>query len=120
MKKSILSTIILLSAVIVFAGSDPMKSSSAKVLNLDEIASAIEYPTLSNANGIEGTVMMKIEVDTEGNVSNKTAISYPCSTLKDAVEKAVANLKFEPAKNAYGQAVASSIKIPFEFELNID
>lgn len=120
MKKSILSLIILLSAVVVFAGSDPLKATSAKAINLDEIAANIDYPTSSNEDGIEGVVMMKIEIDAEGNISEQTALSYPCNKLKEAVETAVKNLKFEPATNAFGQAVASSVKIPFEFELKID
>lgn len=120
MKKSILTLIILLSAVVVFAGSDPMKATSAKALNLQEVASNISYPSDSHLNGIEGVVMMRVDIDADGNVSEQKALSYPCSRLKEAVETAVADLKFEPAKNAFGEAVASSVKIPFEFELKID
>ncbi|MEQ8474027.1 MAG: TonB family protein [Marinoscillum sp.] len=120
MKKSVLSAIVLLSAVIVFGASDPMKATSAKALNLQEVASTIEYPTATNEGGIEGTVMMEIEIDAQGNVSEKTALSYPCTRLKEVVEAAVADLKFEPARDAFGDAMASTLKIPFQFELKID
>ena len=121
MKKALLTSTFFLAVAIAFAGSDPMlKSSVARVLNLDEVASSIEYPAESNANGVEGTVIMKLSIDAEGNVSNKAAVSYPCNKLKEAVELAVKDLKFEPARNAFGQSVASTVKIPFAFELSID
>lgn len=120
MKKSILTFVFVLSVAVVFAGSDPMKPVAAKALNLDEVASNIEYPSESTHNGVEGTVLMKIEIDENGNIKSKEAISYPCSKLKEVVELAVEDLKFEPAKNGFGQAVTSTVKIPFAFELEID
>lgn len=121
MKKALFTSAFLLVVAVAFAGSDPMlKSTVAKALNLNEVASSIEYPAESNENGVEGTVLMKLSIDAEGNVSNKSAVSYPCSKLKDAVELAVKDLKFEPARNAFGQSVASTVKIPFAFELSID
>lgn len=120
MKKSIFTFAFVLAVAVAFAGSDPMKPTAAKVLNLDEVASTIEYPTESNQHGVEGTVMMKFEIDAEGNIASKEAISYPCNNLKKAVELAVKDLKFEAAKNGFGQAVSSTIQIPFAFELQID
>lgn len=120
MKKSVFTFAFVLAVAVAFAGSDPMKPAAAKVLNLDEVASKIEYPSESNHNGVEGTVMMKIEIDKNGNIKNKEAISFPCNRLREAVELAVEDLKFEPAKNGFGQAVPSTVKIPFAFELEID
>lgn len=120
MKKSIFTFAFVLAVAVAFAGSDPMKPTAAKALNLDEVASNIEYPAESNHHGMEGTVMMKIEIDAEGNIANKEAVSFPCNKLKEAVELAVKDLKFEPAKNGFGQAVASTVQIPFAFELKID
>ena len=120
MKKYIFSLAFVSVAVLAFASSDPNLSLQAKAINLDEIAESIKYPTVSNESGIEGTVIMYLEIDAEGNISNTTALAYPCSKLKETVELALNDLKFEPAKNIEGEAVASALRIPFEFELKID
>lgn len=120
MKKSLLTIAFILTVAVVFAGSDPLKPTMARAINLDEVASSIEYPTESNHNGVEGTVMMQLSIDENGKITYKKAVTYPCNRLKEAVETAVENLKFEPAKNGFGQAVSSTVKIPFAFELAID
>ncbi len=120
MRKIALTFAITLLYTASFAGSDPLKSTSVRALNLQEVVSKMEYPKESNLKGIEGIVLMKLKIDEQGHVTAKTAISYPCNTLKVAVEQAVDNLQFEPARNGLGMAVASSVKIPFAFELEVE
>lgn len=118
--KKYISTLVLVFAVAVVFASDPAYVVKAKPINLDKIVGSIDYPKVSNENGVEGTVLMYVEIDEKGNISNTTALSFPCSHLKESVEKALMKLKFEPAKNHLGEAVASSVRIPFEFELTVD
>lgn len=119
MKKHLFSLALAALSVIAFA-ADPNLSSKAKAINLNEVVESIKYPNMSNQMGIEGTVLMYVEIDAQGNVANSTALAYPCSSIKKSVEVALENLKFEPAKNIAGEAVASSLRIPFEFELSVD
>ncbi len=120
MKKLTLSLALLLVASFAFSMSDPNLAASAKALNLDEVVKNMTYPTATNAAGVEGTVIMYLEIDADGNVADNTALAYPCTQLKESVELALKDLKFEPAKDSDGNAIASKLRIPFEFELTID
>ncbi|MEQ8581329.1 MAG: energy transducer TonB [Marinoscillum sp.] len=120
MKKYIFSLALVSLTTLAFAASDPGLLTQARAINLEEVAESIKYPTVSNQSGVEGKVIMYLEIDAEGNISSTTALAYPCSKLKETVELALNDLKFEPAKNAEGEAVASALRIPFDFELKID
>ncbi|MEP4534263.1 MAG: energy transducer TonB [Cyclobacteriaceae bacterium] len=100
--------------------SDPNVAVSAKADNLSEVINSIEYPMVSRENGVEGRVVVLVRINEEGNVTSSEVISTPCNNLKAAVEDAITDLHFTPAKNAKGEAVATAIKIPIDFELTID
>lgn len=120
MKRNILSLTFIFAALMAMAASNPSIATSAKAVNLKEVAINLEYPVDSKINGTEGTVLMYVEIDENGKVSSKTALAYPCNKLREAAEKAVDNLKFEAAIDASGQAIKSGVRIPFEFKLTID
>jgi len=89
-------------------------------LNLEEVVSNIDYPQITSEAGIEGTVIMYVEIDENGEITKKQALTQPCSQMNKSVEKALKDLKFEPAKNTAGESIASSVRIPFEFKLTVD
>ncbi len=120
MKKLILSLALILTASFAFSFSNPNMSVKAKALNLDEVVSNIDYPKVTNEAGIEGTVIMYVKIDAEGNISESTALTHPCSQMIKSVKSAMIDLKFEPAKDSDGVAVASAVRIPFEFKLTVD
>ena len=120
MKKLTLSLALLLVATFAFSMSDPNMSAKVKALNLDEVVNNIKYPTVTNEAGIEGTVIMYVKIDDEGNITESTALTKPCSQMIKSVESAMKDLKFEPAKDAAGHAIASAVRIPFEFKLTVD
>lgn len=120
MKKLTVLTAFLLVTFLGYSKSDPQYATMPKAINLEEIVKTIEYPTATKAMAVEGKVLMLVNIDAEGNVVGKTALSYPCSKLKAEVEKALEGLKFEPARDKDGLAVASSVRLPIDFELTID
>lgn len=120
MKKYIATFALTLATLLTVWASDPAYVVKAIPLNLDQVAKNISYPVVSNENAIEGTVLMYVEIDALGNVTKITALSYPCQQIRESVENALKDLKFEPAKNQSGEAVASSLRIPFQFQLKVD
>lgn len=105
---------------VAFAGTGPVLSKIAKPLNLKEVSEAIVYPTLTRANGVEGKVLVVLEIDEQGKVMDNVVISSPCKQLKAAVEAAVTNLRFDPAVDTNGQPMACKVRLPFEFKLTVD
>jgi len=120
MKRYILTLSLVVATFLAIAASGPKYSSYAKATNLKEVCKEIAYPISSKLNGMEGTVLMYVTVNEEGKVIEKTALSYPCLQLKAAAEKAIDNLKFEPAKDLNGNAVTSNVRVPFYFELTAE
>lgn len=118
--KGLLTIAFVLVTFIGFSKSDPQYAVMPKATNLQEIVRSIEYPMATKESAIEGKVLMLVDIDAEGNVISKTALAYPCAKMKAAVEQAMDDLKFEPAKDKNGLAIASSVRIPVDFELKID
>ena len=114
-------TLTLLSGLLalgVFANSNDY-SELPQVVNYQEFISGIEYPRASQENGTEGRVVVLLSLDSEGKVIGYEFGPSPCSELTEAVRKQLVNLRFTPAKDADGIAVASKIAIPVVFELTI-
>ncbi|RED93204.1 energy transducer TonB [Marinoscillum furvescens] len=111
---------LVFTATLAFASSDPNYVVMPKALNMEAVARTISYPASSNTAGIEGKVLLYVEIDAKGEVTKTTTLSAPCSKLKTEAENAAKKLKFEPARNSAGEAVASGVRIPFEFELTIE
>lgn len=118
MKKTLLMLLSL--SLILCAYGQPLSSAKVvEVTNYKEVLSQIEYPQTSKENGIEGKVVVSLTIDERGNLVSHEFISYPCSHLKEVVQKAIPKLKFNAAVNDYGQAVTSRITMPVNFELTI-
>ncbi len=117
--KALLTTLAL-SIVMLANASDPNFAMSAKAKNMADVMKEISYPKLAQQNATEGKVLVILMVNELGEVTESKVVSYPCAELKAEVEKAVAGLRFEPAKDASGQNIASVVRLPFEFTLNID
>lgn len=75
------------------------------------------YPLLAKRKGLEGVVILLVEIDPRGNCVNAEVLEtsgYP--VLDEAALKSVAGWKFYPAtKN--GTPVQSRVKVPIRFEL---
>ena len=71
------------------------------------------YPPEAKANGMEGTVVVEVLVDKQGNVAKAKIISGP-KILADAAVEAIKAWKFEPA-TSQGRLVekTSQIKVSF-------
>lgn len=75
------------------------------------------YPDAARRRGEEGTVVLEIAVDAQGNVTGATvATSSGSSALDSAARAAASKLKFTPASRN-GAPVGGTVRIPFAFRL---
>lgn len=76
------------------------------------------YPAAAFRAGEEGTVLVKVSVDADGNpTSTEVARSSRSRDLDRAAVEAVKTWKFEPAVKD-GKKVASTAQVPVEFKLD--
>lgn len=120
MKNLALSIVAILVFSISAFATDPTVAVAAKESNLSDVMRKIDYPLTSRENGVEGRVVILVKINEEGEVTSNKVITSPCHNLSAAVEKAIQDLKFSPAKNANGENIASSLKIPIDFKLTVD
>jgi len=78
-----------------------------------------EYPDMLRSAGIEGSVLAMFVVDTTGRADMSTfkALKSDNQLFENAVKKALANMKFTPAKVG-GRRVKQLVQQPFQFSLN--
>lgn len=109
-------------SITAFGNSDPKKTYAVapKPVNMDNIVEAIGYPSETKNLGIEGLVLVYVEINEQGEVTSHTLLSAPNKKLKETVEQEISKLKFEPARNQQGLPVASAVRIPFKFQLTLD
>jgi protein TonB len=75
------------------------------------------YPATALRNGVQGSVVASLDVDTRGQVTNATIVSRSGERSRDldrAVLSTVQNWKFQPAVQD-GRAVASVVRVPVDF-----
>lgn len=120
MKSLAISVIALIVITFSASATDPNVAIPAKESNLSEVMSNINYPLVSRENGVEGRVVVLVKINQDGGVTSNEVITSPCKNLSGAVEKAIMNLKFSPAKNQLGENIASSLRIPIDFKLTVD
>jgi protein TonB len=89
------------------ADSDPVVDHEAK----------IPYPEEAKRAQIEGTVRLRITVDTEGKVVEAKVISGPGYGLDEAAREAIKRFKFKPAMKG-GEAVSTTITYNYTFLLD--
>lgn len=87
-----------------------------QVLNYREVADAIDYPSQAVDAGIEGSVMIRILVDGEGNYVNHLVTASPDPMLTKAVNQQVRMLAFEPGY-LKGKPASGWVSTMFRFRL---
>ncbi|NLW19203.1 MAG: energy transducer TonB [Candidatus Cloacimonetes bacterium] len=78
------------------------------------------YPDFAKRAGVQGTVMLAVDVYKDGSVGNirvlKSVQSGP-GGLDEAAVNAIRGLRFQPGKSG-GNAIDTTVNIPVEFKLN--
>ncbi|KAA9000787.1 energy transducer TonB [Stenotrophomonas cyclobalanopsidis] len=75
------------------------------------------YPATALRNGVQGSVVASLNVDTRGNVTQASIVSRSGERSRDldrSVLRTVQGWKFEPAVQN-GRAVASVVRVPVDF-----
>ncbi|MFO1153910.1 MAG: energy transducer TonB [Rhodospirillales bacterium] len=76
-----------------------------------------DYPPAARRRGIEGTVVLRVEVSAEGRpLAVEIAKSSGSDSLDEAARAAIARWRFRPATRA-GEAVAATASVPVRFRL---
>ncbi len=76
-----------------------------------------EYPEIARASHLEGTVLVKVQVGTDGSVLQAVVIRSVHPTLDREAVKAAKRCKFKPGMQR-GIRVKAWMAIPFAFTLN--
>ena len=77
------------------------------------------YPSSARRKGLEGRVIVTVTISASGKViSPRVTTSCPHSVLNSAALEAAKRFRFKPARNGLGQSVATSVALPFTFQLN--
>lgn len=118
MKKSIAAVIMVFAMLAVQANGNG-EAVSPKSTNYKDVISQIEYPQECRVNGVEGLVLVTVQVDENGMVTGHTFNKYPCVNLKGAVEKVINDLNFVPAKDKNGNDIKGKVVVPVNFKLTI-
>ena len=82
---------------------------------------APEYSEGTRLRGAEGKVVARFAVDTLGAplMTTFTIVSSPDYALSDAVQRAVAGSRFQPAE-LRGRIVVQAVEMPFNFTIDRD
>ncbi|WP_019554089.1 energy transducer TonB [Propionispira raffinosivorans] len=82
-------------------------------------ATAVSYPRNLRSEGIEGQVVLKMIVGTDGSVESVSLIvSSGYDEMDHAAEAAAYQYRFSPAENSAGDPVRCGVKRTFQFNLN--
>ena len=84
---------------------------------LHEINSGDIYPAEAKRMGIEGKVVLKISLDSSGNVVQVRVITKAGHGFDEAARDALRQARFSPARTSDGQAVDYSLTYTYFFEL---
>lgn len=94
---------------------DKKKTKIAEPINLKKIQKQIVYPQEMKKDGMEGQVMVQIEVDDQGEILDKEVLWTTDERLNETVMEAVEDLKFKKAsKEEVG--FKRMVRIPFTFK----
>ena len=84
--------------------------------NLAEVRAEMAYPASAIEQNIEGTVIARVLVSTEGAYVRHKIVNSPSPILSGSVSTALPKLTFSPARRG-DTAVAFWVNIPFPFRL---
>ena len=76
----------------------------------------MKYPKSAIRNKIEGEVILRFAVETDGSTSNHEIIITPSNDLATAALKAVKSVEWLPAVNR-GRIIKTYLTIPVSFNL---
>jgi protein TonB len=75
------------------------------------------YPARARELGVEGTVVLRIEVEEDGSVGWAVVSSGPGYDLDEAAQAAILRFRFKPASLG-GRPVATTMLYQFKFQLD--
>lgn len=76
------------------------------------------YPEEAKKERVQGAVVVEATIGTDGAVSDLEAVEDPDARLTAAALEAVAKWRFEPSRNAKGEAVAVRFTVTVNFKLS--
>lgn len=115
-----LVSILLSLTIVTFVFGQPLSSAKAvEVTNYEQVVSEITYPKACKEKGIEGTVIVSLEIDKKGKIVNHEFISLPSVEFKDVVTESLSKFEFDVAIGEDGQSMSSRITMPIKFILTI-
>ncbi|MBT31044.1 MAG: hypothetical protein CMO01_15415 [Thalassobius sp.] len=88
-------------------------------VNYSEVRNSIEYPISCRKQGIEGKVLTKIYVGKDGSPMKYEIVKSADQALTEACIEKINAFKFEPARDASGNAVERWVVVPLNFKLSI-
>jgi TonB family protein len=88
----------------------------AKPVNLKSVTDNMEYPENLALQGEEGTVLLRVLVDANGNYKRHQVVNSNNPQFTASAEKGLTRLQFNPAEHN-GKAVTSWVFIPVKFRL---
>lgn len=91
-------------------------SKKPEPINMRAVQQTIGYPLLAREADIQGTVILKILVDENGDYLKHIVLTSPHPILLKAVEAHVASLKFLPAYQG-DKTIKFWLVVPFKFKL---
>ncbi|RMG69104.1 MAG: energy transducer TonB [Bacteroidetes bacterium] len=94
----------------IFAEEEPQP------INMEDVRQLIGYPDIAREAGIQGSVVVRVLVDTKGNYSKHRIINQVHPLLAKAVEEQIHLLRFTPAIQG-GKPIQFWVNIPFNFIL---
>lgn len=103
-------------------GSEPELEAHVEVdtppvpLNMADIQREIGYPKDAREQGIQGMVVLRILVGTDGTYIRHELVNQADESLVQAVEAKVASLMFTPAQSD-GSPVKFWVNVPFGFKI---
>jgi TonB family protein len=130
MKKGAILVLFLIACCTLFSQVDSVQNSdsSEKIpdsslikqpypLNMAELRDSIKYPVKMRDAGLEGTVWIRVLIDSTGNYVKHQIHKSVHPWLDDAVAKHIPLLRFSSPVNEYGEATRAWVVIPFRFAL---
>jgi periplasmic protein TonB len=76
-----------------------------------------EYPRLARARGLEGEVVLRAIVDSDGTVERDIEVLQSVPLLNEAAIAALRHWRFEPGRDAGNRPVRVVIQVPLRFRL---
>jgi TonB family protein len=89
-----------------------------KVLNFTEISHFLQYPRLAQLQGVEGNVVIRALVGSDGCIRDYKIVRQSAAIFVEAVKNALPLLQFRPA-SYQNQPINAWIVLPFEFKMEI-